>query len=73
MIDDTPNDTPAATTPTSSEDFPLGADRMPTEAEERAAERAAADVELGTVADHEQEMARRGAEVRGEGEIEGVR
>ena len=31
MIDDTPNDTPAATTPTSSEDFPLGADRMPTE------------------------------------------
>jgi hypothetical protein len=46
------------------------ADRMPTEDEERAAESAAEDVDLDTVAEHFEEMADTGANVRGEGEIE---
>ncbi len=50
--------------------FPARADRMPTADEERAAERAAADVDVAAVAEHEQEMAELGANVRGEGQIE---
>jgi hypothetical protein len=46
------------------------ADRPPTEDEARAAEAAAADVDLDEVAEHAQEMARKGAHVRGEGQIE---
>ncbi len=49
---------------------PPAPDRMPTADEERAAERAARDVDLESVASHHQEMAETGAEVRGEGEIE---
>jgi hypothetical protein len=46
------------------------ADRPPTPDEERAAERAAEDVDLDTVAEHYQDAAKTGAEVRGEGQIE---
>jgi hypothetical protein len=45
-------------------------DRPPTAAEARAAERAARDVDLDEVASHEEEMLERGANVKGEGEIE---
>jgi hypothetical protein len=45
-------------------------DRMPTQAEERAAEAAADDVDLASVAEHAEEMAEKGAHVRGEGAIE---
>ena len=55
----------------SDEQFtPAGADRMPTPDEERAAERAAGDVDLEEVGEHYEEMAKKGASVRGEGEIE---
>lgn len=47
-----------------------GADRPPTDAEERAAERAADDVDLDRVAEHFEEMTETGAAVRGEGAIE---
>lgn len=46
------------------------ADRPPTADEERAAERAAEDVDLDSVAEHYEEAAKTGAEVQGEGEIE---
>jgi hypothetical protein len=46
------------------------ADRPPTPDEERAAERAAEDVDLESVAEHYEEAAKTGAEVRGEGQIE---
>jgi hypothetical protein len=46
------------------------ADRAPTPDEEAAADRAAADVDLGSVAEHEQEMMQLGADVQGEGQIE---
>lgn len=45
-------------------------DRPPTRDEEHAAEEAARQVNLDEVAAHEREMAERGANVRGEGEIE---
>ena len=45
-------------------------DRPPTAAEEEAAQQAAHDVDLDKVAEHEREMAERGANVRGEGQIE---
>jgi hypothetical protein len=45
---------------------PHEADRLPTEKEEEAAEGVRPDPE---VAEHEQEMGRLGAEVRGEGQI----
>jgi hypothetical protein len=48
------------------------AGRGPTAEEEQAAERGAAGVDLESVAAHEQEMARLGAEVRGEGQIDSV-
>lgn len=55
----------------SDEQFtPAQADRMPTPDEERAAERAADDVDLDQVGEHYEEMAEKGANVRGEGEIE---
>jgi hypothetical protein len=47
-----------------------GPDRMPTPDEERAAERAAEDVDLDAVAEHYEDMADKGATVRGEGQIE---
>ncbi|MGD9995350.1 MAG: hypothetical protein AB7L17_05620 [Ilumatobacteraceae bacterium] len=46
------------------------ADRPPTDEESAAAERAAADVDLDRVSAEYEEMAERGANVRGEGEIE---
>jgi len=45
-------------------------DRAPTRQEEKDAESAAKRVDLAEVARHEREMAERGAQVRGEGEIE---
>ena len=47
-----------------------GADRAPTADEEAAAERAADEVDLDEVADHYEEAAKAGADVKGEGEIE---
>lgn len=49
---------------------PAEPDRPPTAEEERAAERAAGEVDLDRVAEHEQEMLERGANVEGEGQIE---
>lgn len=46
------------------------ADRPPTAEEERAAERAASDVDLERVAEHYEDMTNIGAHVRGEGEVE---
>lgn len=46
------------------------ADRPPTAAEEEAAERAAADVDVDEVATHYDEAMETGADVEGEGEIE---
>lgn len=46
------------------------ADRPPTPAEEAAAERAAEQVDLESVAEHAEEAAKIGANVKGEGEIE---
>lgn len=46
------------------------ADRPATPEEERAAERAAEEVDLDSVAEHYEEAARTGAEVQGEGQIE---
>ncbi len=48
-----------------------GADRPPTEDEERAAERSAGDVDEESVGEHFREMGEIGADVRGEGEIGG--
>jgi hypothetical protein len=45
-------------------------DRPPTEAESAAAERAAKDVDLDRVSAEYEEMAERGANVKGEGQIE---
>jgi hypothetical protein len=49
---------------------PAEPDRPPTPDEERAAERAAEDVDIERVAEHEREMLERGANVEGEGQIE---
>ncbi len=46
------------------------ADREPTTDEELAAESSAQDVDLAQVAEHAKEMAERGANVKGEGQIE---
>jgi hypothetical protein len=46
-----------------------GADRAPTEEEEKLAERGADEVDEAEVARHEREMDELGAEVKGEGEI----
>lgn len=70
MTDQTPPLTPQ-TPQTDHETFTTpGADRAPTEAEERAAERAADDVDLDRVAEHFEEMTETGAAVSGEGAIE---
>ena len=45
------------------------ADRPPTAEEEAAAERGAGDVDLDRVTEHEKEMADKGKNVKGEGEI----
>ena len=46
------------------------ADRPPTDDEARAADAAAVDVDVDTVAEHYEEMTEIGADVRGEGQIE---
>jgi hypothetical protein len=46
-----------------------GADRAPTEEEERLADQSAKDVDEDTVAEHEKEMDELGADVKGEGAI----
>jgi hypothetical protein len=46
-----------------------GADRGPTEEEERLADEAAATIDEAEVAKHEREMDELGADVKGEGEI----
>lgn len=46
------------------------ADRPPTDDEARAADAAAADVDVDDVAAHYEEMTEIGADVRGEGQIE---
>ena len=46
------------------------ADRPPTADEEEAAERGAAEIDRDEVAEHYEEMAELGANVKGEGEIE---
>ena len=46
------------------------ADRPPTDDEARAADAAAADVDVDNVAAHYEEMTEIGADVRGEGQIE---
>ena len=48
------------------------ADRPPTDDEARAAERSAADVDVDEVAEHYEAATERGANVEGEGQIEGV-
>jgi hypothetical protein len=45
------------------------ADRQPTAEEERAAERAAADVDLDEVEEHYEEMTEIGKNVKGEGDL----
>jgi hypothetical protein len=45
------------------------ADRPPTDEEARAADRAAADVDVDEVGEHFQAAARTGAAIKGEGEI----
>jgi hypothetical protein len=55
----------------SDDTFPTpGPDRMPTPDEEKAAERAADDVDVDAVADHFEDMMDKGAHVRGEGQID---
>lgn len=49
------------------------ADRAPTADEARAAARGAADVDVDRVGEHYRAEAERGAEVDGEGRIDGVR
>ncbi len=49
---------------------PAKADREPTAEEARIAEEQAKKVDLDNVADHAKEMAERGAQVKGEGQIE---
>lgn len=49
-----------------------GADRAPTPDEARAAERGAADVDVDRVGEHYRAEAERGADVAGEGRIDGV-
>ena len=57
--------------PNESTDFGTAhADRPPTASEEAAAERAADTVNLDEVAEHYTEMMEKGAEVKGEGQIE---
>jgi hypothetical protein len=46
------------------------ADRAPTDEEAATAERVAADVDLSEVSEHEEEMAQKGANAKGEGVIE---
>lgn len=47
-----------------------GADREPTPDEEAAADEAAQDVDVDKVGEHFEEMNERGADVKGEGQIE---
>ncbi len=57
--------------PTAAQDAqrPAGADRPPTPEEERVAEEVAADVDVAEVTAHEKEMAERGKNQKGEGQI----
>ncbi len=60
------------TVPTNTEEHPTGAEsgRGPTEAESAAADRARSDVDLDKVEQHYDEMLDKGANIKGEGEIE---
>jgi hypothetical protein len=64
-------ETSKPTSPTEGERFTdARPDRPPTPDEAAAADRAAADVDMSQVSEAYEEMAERGANVRGEGEIE---
>ena len=65
----TPEDNQSRTDTEGDRPVPPRADRMPTAEEEAAAEKAAAGVDLGSVTAHEKEMAEKGKNVKGEGEI----
>ena len=64
-----PEDNQAATNTEGDRPVPPRADRMPTPEEEALAERAATGVDLDSVTAHEKEMADKGKNVKGEGEI----
>lgn len=64
-----PEDNQASSNPEGDRPVQPHADRPPTPEEEAAAERAAAGGDLGSVTAHEQEMAEKGKNVKGEGEI----
>ena len=66
----TPEDNQRVTDTEGDRLVPPGADRMPTPDEEAAAEKASAGVDLASVTAHEKEMAEKGKNVKGEGEIE---
>ena len=66
----TPEDNQAAMNTEGDRSVPPHADRAPTPDEEAAAEKGAASVDLDSVTAHEQEMADKGKNVKGEGEIE---
>ena len=66
----TPEDTHTPSDAQGDRPVPASADRAPTPDEEAAAERAAGDVDLIAVTSHEKEMAEKGKNVKGEGEIE---
>jgi hypothetical protein len=65
----TPEDNQAALNAEGDRPVPPRADREPTPEEEVAAEKAAADVDIESVTAHEKDMAEKGKNVKGEGEI----
>jgi hypothetical protein len=66
----TPEDNQPALNAEGDRPVPPRADRAPTPEEEAAAEKAAADVDLASVTEHEKEMAEKGKNVQGEGQID---
>jgi len=66
----TPEDNQAAMSTEGDRPVPPRADRAPTPEEEAAAEKASAGVDIESVTAHEKEMAEKGKNVKGEGEIE---
>ncbi len=66
----TPEDNQTALNTEGDRPVPPSADREPTAEEEAAAERAAAGVDIDSVTAHEKEMAEKGKNVKGEGQIE---
>jgi hypothetical protein len=65
-----PEDNQTALNTEGDRPVPPRPDREPTAEEEAAAERAAAGVDIESVAAHEKEMAEKGKNVKGEGQIE---